>query len=341
MGSERRRVRSLIVAVFVPVVVVIGVLASAVLGDGGADRPTALPTPALDRAPAPPAVTPPGQDPGLTPVPAPAPASAPAPAPPPSAAEPGPSLAPDPEPDPEFSTDFVPDGARRLDVGSGAQGAAIFLPVRTAGRPGPVVIFLHGWVALDPRRYGPWIAHLVRRGTTVIYPAYQTKPAYDTITPLADALAGVRLALDQVDLAPGRLVTAGHSAGGALAADYAAVAASEGLPAPAAVFSVYPGRKLRHLPVPIPTANLAAIARGTRLLVFAGERDTAVGSEPARRIAALATNADTTLRIIADDDVDEHSAPRSYDGAAQRTFWAPLDALVEATASGSGTASGP
>ena len=46
---------------------------------------------------------------------------------------------------------------------------------------------------------------------------------------------------------------AGHSVGGALAADYAAVAAFEGLPAPAAVFSVYPGRKLRHLAVPIPT----------------------------------------------------------------------------------------
>jgi acetyl esterase/lipase len=316
--------------VFVPVVIVIGVLASAVLGDGAAQRPTALPTPALDSAPP-------------APRPAPEPAPAPTPTPPPSVAEPGPSLAPDPEPepDPQFSTDFVPDGAHRVDVGSGAQGAAIFLPVRKAGRPGPVVIFLHGWVALDPRRYGPWIGHLVQRGTTVIYPAYQTKPAYDTITPLADLLAGVRLALARVRLAPGRLVVAGHSAGAALAADYAAVAASEGLPVPAAVFSIYPGRKLRHLAVPIPTANLAEIARGTRLLVFAGERDTAVGTGTARRIAALATQADTTLRIIDDDEVDEHSAPRRFNGAAQRTFWAPLDALVEATAHASGTADGP
>lgn len=337
MGTDRRRVRSLIVAVFVPVVIVIGVLATAVLGDGAAQRPTALPTPALGSTPVPPAVTPPGQEPET----APAPQPAPAPAAPPSAAEPGPSLTPEDEPDPQFSTDFVPDGAHRVDVGSGAQAAAIFLPVRTAGRPGPVVIFLHGWVALDPRRYGPWIGHLVRRGTTVIYPAYQTKPAYDTITPLANALAGVRLALDRVRLAPGRLVVAGHSAGAALAADYAAVARSEGLPAPAAVFSIYPGRKLRHLAVPIPTANLAGIARGTRLLVFAGERDTAVGTGTARRIAALATQADTTLKIIDDDDVDEHSAPRRFDGAAQRTFWAPLDALVEATADASGTADGP
>ena len=335
MGADRRRMRWLIVAVFVPVVIVIGVLASSVLGDGGTRGPTVLPTPALGPLRAPPAVAPSGQDPGLTPAPA------DAPAPPLSAAEPGRSLAPEPEPDPRFSTDFVPPGARRLDVGSGARGAAIFLPLSAAGRPGPVVIFLHGWVALDPRRYGPWIAHLVRRGTTVIYPAYQTKPAYDTITPLADLLAGVRLALGEVDLASGRLVTVGHSAGGALAADYAAVAASEGLPAPAAVFSVYPGRKMRHLSVPIPTTHLAAIAPGTRLLVFAGERDTAVGSGTGRRIATLARHADATLKIIRDDDVDEHSAPRSFDGAAQRTFWAPLDALIEATEDRSGAARAP
>jgi acetyl esterase/lipase len=327
------------------VVIVIGVLASAVLGNGSSARRTSLPAPALDPARAvqpPPAVAPPGQSPVLA-----APAAPtqqpppPPPPPPPPASEPAPVTVPDPDPDPQFSTDFVPDGARRVDVGSGAQGAAIFTPIRTAGQPGPVVIFLHGWVALDPRRYGPWIAHLVQRGSTVIFPAYQTKPAYDTITPLADMLAGVRLALPEVNLAPGRLVTAGHSAGGALAADYAAVAKSEGLPAPAAVFSVYPGRKLRYLAVPIPTPDLAAIARGTRVLVYAGERDTAVGSGTARRIVALATHADATLQIITDDAVDEHSAPRTYDGAAQRTFWRPLDALIDATADGGGTAGGP
>jgi acetyl esterase/lipase len=239
---------------------------------------------------------------------------------------------PDPEDDPQFSTRFVPDGARRIDVGEGARAAAVFVPDRASGVPGPVVIFLHGWAALGPYRYGPWIAHLVQGGASVIYPAYQTRPAYDTISPLANLLAGVRLALPHVSLAPGRLVVAGHSAGGALAADYAAVAASHGLPAPAAVFSVYPGRKLRYLPEPIPTADLSKIAPDTRVLVFAGERDTAVGSGTARRIVELAPQADATLRMIRNDAVDVHSAPRSFTGAAQRTFWAPLDELVAATA---------
>ncbi|MDQ3723602.1 MAG: alpha/beta hydrolase, partial [Actinomycetota bacterium] len=239
------------------------------------------------------------------------------------------------------SSGYALRDAERLDVGSGAQGATVFRPRNVPAGRGRVVIFLHGWVAIDPARYGPWIGHLVRRGATVIFPAYQTKPAYDTTAPLSNVLAGVRAALGQVQLAPGRLVIAGHSAGGALAADYAAVATGFGLPAPAAVFSVYPGRKLRHLKVPIPTADLTQIAPGTRVLALVGERDTAVGSGTAHRIVAGALLADTTLVTIRDDDADLHRAPRSSVRAAQRAFWAPLDALVEATQPANDSATGP
>jgi acetyl esterase/lipase len=356
----------LLVAVVVPVVILVGVLASAVLGnrDSGSPAParqTATTAPRLlpTRAVPPVAVPPPAaippaaapqppataRPPAAPPPPVAAPPTVPTPPPtataPPPVAAPPPAAAPPPvaapaaprqEPEPGPSLEYAPAGAERIDVGSGAQGAAIFRAPGTAGKPGPVVIFLHGWVAIDPQRYGSWIGHIVRGGTTVIYPAYQTKPAYDTITPLANVLTGVRLALEHVLIAPGRLVVAGHSAGGALSADYAAVATANGLPAPAAVFSVYPGRKLRYLTVPIPSANLAAIAPGTRVLVFAGQRDTAVGSVTAHQIVADATRADTTLRIIRDDAVDQHSAPRMFDGIAQQTFWRPLDELIAATA---------
>jgi hypothetical protein len=65
--------------------------------------------------------------------------------------------------------------------------------------------------------------------------------------------------------------------------------------------------------------------------VYAGERDTAVGSGTANSIVRGATRAAVTMRTVRDDAVDEHSAPRTFTGAAQRTFWAPLDALVAAT----------
>ncbi len=331
-GRDQHSVRGLLIIVFVPVVIVVGMLATAVLGAGGPDvrapayGGVSTPTAAAPAAPLP-------DEPPIAVAPAPAApaAAAPAAAPALTAAPAQPATVPAQPPAPDRSTAYAPPGAERVDVGVGAQGAAIFRRPGSAGQVGPVVIFLHGWVAIDAERYGPWIGHLVGGGATVIYPAYQTKPAYDTTMPLANVLAGVRTALAHVQLAPGRLVIAGHSAGGALSADYAAVAAANGLPAPAAVFSVYPGRKLRHLAVPIPAVDLSAIAAGTRVLVYAGARDTSVGSGTAERIVAGAGHAHTTLRIIRDDAVDDHRAPRRFDGAAQQTFWEPLDALLAAT----------
>ena len=324
--------RVLLVIVFVPVLIIAGVLATAVLGQDRADRAAdgravtqaaPVPAPAPAPAPAPPPPPPPGE---VSAQPPPAEVSA---QPPPAAvnAQPPPG-----EPSAAQSRYALRD-AERVDVGSGAQGAAIFRPRGVpAWHARPVVIFLHGWVAIDPARYGPWIGHLVRGGSTVIYPAYQTKPTRDTVTPLANVMAGVRTALGQVAIAPGRLVVAGHSAGGALAADYAAVAAANGLPAPTAVFSVYPGRRLRHLTTALPEFDLASIAPGTRLLAYAGERDSAVGSGAAKRIVAGAVHADARLQVVRDDAVDDHSAPRRYDDSARQTFWEPLDALVAATA---------
>lgn len=304
-SGDQHSVRGLLIMVFVPVLVIVGMLATAVLGKDGAKAPRTQPRV----------------------VPAAAPAELPDQ--PPVAATPD---AVTTTPAVTEPARYTPPGAERIDVGSGAQGAAIFRRPGSEREPGPVVIFLHGWVAIDPAEYGPWIGHLVRNGATVVYPAYQTKPARETITPLANVLAGVHAALARVEVAPGRLVVAGHSAGGALAADYAAVAAASGLPAPAAVFSVYPGRKLRHLQVPLPTVDLSLIATGTRVLVYAGERDTAVGQGTAHQILSGAVHADAELHVVRDDAVDDHSAPRRFDGAAQRTFWAPLDALVAATA---------
>ena len=74
-------------------------------------------------------------------------------------------------------------------------------------------------------------------------------------------------------------------------------------------------------------------------MIFAGERDTAVGSTTAREIAAEVAQADVTLTTIRDDAVDDHSAPRRASGAAQQTFWKTLDRLIDETvAASAGTA---
>lgn len=224
---------------------------------------------------------------------------------------------------------FEPASATRVDVGTGTQGAAIFRP--REGSSGAVVVFLHGWAAVDPVFYGAWIDHLVRRGDTVVYPIYQETRFVDTATPLPNTLVALRRAFEDVRVTPERLVVVGHSAGGALAADYAASARAAGLPAPAAVFSVYPGRSSGDVPVRLKPADAAEIAPGTRMLVLAGANDRVVGTRWARQIARTATRADVTLRIVRDRAVDDHAAPARSSPEAQRAFWQPLDRLVAAT----------
>ena len=71
----------------------------------------------------------------------------------------------------------------------------------------------------------------------MIYPRYQDSFVDQPAEVLGNALAGVRLALRRIDAEPGSLVVAGNSAGGAIAADYAAIAPTAKLPVPVAVFS--------------------------------------------------------------------------------------------------------
>jgi len=208
-------------------------------------------------------------------------------------------------------------------VGSGPQTATIVRP-DVDGRV-PVVLFLHGWGATRPRFYQPWIDHLAREGNAVIYPRYQDSFVDQPSEVLGNALAGVRLALRRIDEEPDSLVVAGHSAGGALAADYAAIARTAKLPEPVAVFSAYPGRTLRRVTVGIPEIDPARIPSDTEVIALAGSDDRVVGSRVARRIARA-----TGGRLIVVDDprASDHLGPQRADAPARREFWRRLDALI-------------
>lgn len=214
-------------------------------------------------------------------------------------------------------------------VGRGPQTAFVIRP--DVDGPLPVVLFLHGWGATLPPNYRPWLDHLARRGNAVIYPRYQDSVLTPPDQALGNLIAGVRLALGRVEVRRDTLVVAGHSAGGALAADYAAVARTAGLPVPRAIFAAYPGRRLRDVAPSIPEVAPRLIPAATRIVALGGARDAVVGTAPARRIVRAATSVPRAARryvLVRDPAVSDHLGPQRAGPVTRRTFWRRLDALI-------------
>lgn len=224
-----------------------------------------------------------------------------------------------------------PDLPADLDIsfaGAGAQGAWVLR--REGKRDDPVVLFLHGWTAVAPELYGPWLTHLVRRGSTVVYPVYQDAPFLAPVVAFDGVVAGVRSALTEADVPRQGWVVAGHSAGGAMSADYAARAEQLGLPPARGVFAAYPGRGIRDLPLKLPEADPARIPASARLVALYGANDQVVGATTAKRTIARAEADREQLVRVDDPAVDDHLGPQRSGRATRREFWRRLDALVSA-----------
>ncbi|HEX6649582.1 MAG TPA: alpha/beta hydrolase, partial [Pyrinomonadaceae bacterium] len=143
----------------------------------------------------------------------------------------------------------------------GGQEYWIYEPDSPKPRSAPVIVFLHGWGGMNPLYYGAWLDHLVKRGNIVIYPRYQQ----NLLTPIGDftpnTIHAVKDAIDRLKTEPGhvtadlsRFATVGHSLGGVLAANVAALASESGLPRVSAVMSVEPG--ITEPPINVPLADL-------------------------------------------------------------------------------------
>ena len=214
----------------------------------------------------------------------------------------------------------------RSQLGRGAASAVLWRPRRQTL---PTVVFLHGWGAVDPRAYGPWVRHLVRRGSAVVLPRYQLSGLSLPAAALPNAVRGVRAGLARL---PGRpWVAAGHSAGGALAADLAVGAIAEGLRPPLAVFAAYPGRGLAGVPLRIPATDPARIPSGVRILALAGADDRVVGAQTAKDIVVGADRVPRAQRrfvLVTRPDAADHLAPQRNDAAAREVFWPALDRLI-------------
>jgi dienelactone hydrolase len=297
---------------------------------------------------------------------------------------PDPSVSPAPAPPPKPAPPAQPetgDGGggyphasfRVTPLGTGGEAIWVFEPAGPAPeKPEPVVLFIHGWAAMDPTPYGGWIRHLVRKGNVVLYPRYQEKLTTMPAAFTPALLASMRTAVDHLRKAdppradPGRLVAAGHSMGGVLAAQYAALAAQENLPVPKALFILEPGSGEEWNPrLAFPFADLAAIPAKTLALVAVGDKDQVVGTKTARRLWKGLAHLPAANRSYLVFQSDDHGAPAlvadhffplapdgriltpeaappagvgrwGYDALDWRGAWRLLDALSRAAFTGEG-----
>jgi acetyl esterase/lipase len=193
--------------------------------------------------------------------------------------------------------------------------------------PRPLVLFLSGCCPVgEPGTHQSWIDHLVRHGNLVLVPDYRHQ----------QELAGVLAALRVVLAMPGvvdrdRIAIVGLSTGATLAANVAAMAGAEGLPAPGALLLLMPEDPS------VPLADLGTIAPTTRVLVVVGRDDDVAGERVALRVWQQLARVPLDRRDYVTLVRDDHGEPAGFaypdlftQGGARDWYgaWKLLDGLM-------------
>jgi len=204
------------------------------------------------------------------------------------------------------------------EVDKSARGWWLFTPADPVPATAPVVVFCHGWGALDPNGYRAWIDHIVRRGNIVVWLNYQDSLREPGAQFLPNAIAGARAAFADLDAGGAgiradreHVAIVGHSAGALLSAELAAIAAREGLPMFRAVMPVQPGDGSRDgkRRATIPSADLAPIPAATCLLVVVGADDHFAFENLGLHVYDAALHVPAVNKNVLELETDRHGAP--------------------------------
>ena len=210
-----------------------------------------------------------------------------------------------------------------------ANGVWIFLP---AGKPKRLVIFFHGQggpTEATPQNHRPWIDHLVKRGAAVVYPRYEVDYSKAVLDP---AVQGIQTANRRLGLSGVPVIALGYSRGAALAVEYAAVAAKQGVPVPDAVETVNPvpyGETARIV-------NLKPIRAKTILAVLISDKDPHAIDGSTMLLHRLrdagfpGKQIELNVAHSRKGFVADHLAPLSAAPAARAAYWVPTDQLFAA-----------
>ena len=202
------------------------------------------------------------------------------------------------------------------------RAADLFLPI---GTPRATVAFLHGWSDRSPNNYLAWIQHLTDSGVAVVFPRYQSSLRSSRKQMLANAESSLREGLAELGDDCGPLILAGYCFGAGLCVIAAAESEAWEIPAPAAVYGVFPYFVRRRDPDPL------VISPSITVTLVVGDRDQVVGSRGAKEIArSIAPHPSTleTLRSTRSISFGHFSVLKTSK-AARRVFWRPLDEIVD------------
>ncbi len=224
------------------------------------------------------------------------------------------------------------------EYGEGGDKFHLYEPTKPTPKKAPIILLVHGFTDIEPDKYLGWINHLVRRGNIVVYPVYQdTRGGADGSKFSENAQNAFKNALTElqkpthVQAELDKFMLVGYSAGGVIAANYAAHAAKNNLPAPKALFTITPGGcsncgfpSLNNFPIDLEGLN--NLPATTKMLVLVGDADIVVGDRTARLIWQSTAQLPDTNRDFITLTSDQHGKPRliAEHGMTNRT---PPDAL--------------
>lgn len=222
-----------------------------------------------------------------------------------------------------------------LVLGPYGHGAGRVWLLLSRSRPRSVVVFLHGWKRAPPSpaapwvgQFRPWLDHLVRTGSAVVFPAYQAGGDAQGPARVASLRDGLETGFRRLGRSRLPVVVAGYSYGASVGFAYAANAGRWGLPRPAAVDLVFPAEM-------IPGAALPPLPAWVRVLIEVGDEDVVAGRAGAEQfLASLAHRLGHRQRLVVVRSrpgfAAVHSAPKLATAAARHAFWTPLDRLIAA-----------
>jgi dienelactone hydrolase len=181
-------------------------------------------------------------------------------------------------------SDYSHEGLQKSSYKWGAEQYWVFEPADPKPESAPLIVFNHGYFAIYPFFYQEWINHIVRKGNIVVYPRYQGVFFFDFRNFHSNAIDAVKDAIvtlnsgDHVIPELDKFAIVGHSYGGGITANMAALAEEEGLPIPKAIMPVQP------FILSSQSSDLSKIPAETLMLVVVGEDDTVVGSSYGKKI---------------------------------------------------------